>query len=60
MKATEDECRRRDSELLEINVDGKDTDARRFYERHGYTNCEFGQTEPALYYHRDLVPRSAT
>ena len=56
----EDECRQRGSELLEINVDGEDTDARRFYERHGYTNREPGPTDPELYYHRDLVPRSVT
>ena len=41
---------------MEINVDGEDTDARRFYERHGYTNVEVGQTEPQLYYHRELGP----
>jgi GNAT superfamily N-acetyltransferase len=58
LKAAEAECRQRGSELLEINVDGEDTDARRFYERHGYTNHEPGQAEPELYYHRDLVPPS--
>jgi len=56
LKAAEQECRRLGGELLEINVDGEDTDARRFYERHGYTNREPGHTEPALYYHRDLAP----
>jgi GNAT superfamily N-acetyltransferase len=60
LKAAEEKCRERGSELLEINVDGEDADARRFYERHGYINREPGQTEPELYYHRDLVPRSAT
>ncbi len=59
LKTAEDECRQRGSELLEINVDAEDTDARRFYERHGYTNREPGRTDPELYYHRDLVPRSA-
>lgn len=39
---------------LEINVDGDDVDARRFYERHGYANRDEGQTEPQLYYSRDL------
>ena len=58
LKAAEAECRQRGSELLEINVDGEDTDARRFYERHGYTTHEPGQAEPELYYHRDLVPPS--
>jgi len=60
LKASEQECRRRGSEVLEINVDGQDSDARRFYERHGYSDREPGQTEPALYYHRDLVPLDAT
>jgi GNAT superfamily N-acetyltransferase len=60
LKVAEEECCQHGSELLEINVDGEDTDARRFYERYGYTNREPGQAEPELYYHRDLVPRSAT
>jgi hypothetical protein len=42
--------------MLEINVDGQDADARRFYERHGYTNTEPGQDEPMLYYYRRLGP----
>ena len=45
----------RGAELLEINVDGEDTDARRFYERHGYANTEPGQDEPMLYYYRELT-----
>ncbi|MCW2613226.1 MAG: GCN5-related N-acetyltransferase [Frankiales bacterium] len=44
----------RGGELLEVNVDGGDVDARRFYERHGYTCVEPGQTEPSLYYYREL------
>lgn len=56
LKAAEAVVRQRGSELLEINVDGADTDARRFYERHGYANHDPGQTQPQLYYHRDLVP----
>jgi GNAT superfamily N-acetyltransferase len=44
----------RGGELLEINVDGDDVDARRFYERHGYTSTEPGQDQPMLYYFRDL------
>jgi GNAT superfamily N-acetyltransferase len=60
LKAAEDQCRHRGCELLEINVDGDDADARRFYERHGYTDRDPGRTDPELYYHRDLVPQSAT
>jgi GNAT superfamily N-acetyltransferase len=50
----EDVARQRGVELIEINVDGGDTDARRFYERHGYTNIIPGEPEPALYYYREL------
>ena len=46
--------RQRGGELLEINVDGDDTAARRFYERHGYTNREPGNDQPLLYYYREL------
>jgi GNAT superfamily N-acetyltransferase len=42
------------SEVLEINVDGDDTDARRFYEAHGFTHTEPGMTEPSYYYYREL------
>lgn len=52
--AAETITRDRGGELLEINVDGEDTDARRFYERHGYTNTEPGQDQPMLYYYREL------
>lgn len=47
-------AQQRGAELLEVNVDGDDTDARRFYERHGYANTEPGQHEPMLYYYREL------
>jgi len=33
---------------------GDDTDARRFYERHGYVNSEPGEDQPLLYYYREL------
>jgi len=49
-------AQKRGAEVLEINVDGQDVEARRFYERHGYTNTEPGQDEPMLYYYRRLGP----
>ncbi|NJC69559.1 GNAT family N-acetyltransferase [Planosporangium thailandense] len=48
-------ARERGAETLEINVDGEDTDTRRFYEAHGFTNSEPGATEPMFYYYRDLT-----
>lgn len=56
LKAAEAVVCQRGCELLEFNVDGEDNDARRFYERHGYVNHDPGQTQPQLYYHRDLAP----
>jgi len=53
LSAAEAVVRERGGDLVEINVDGEDIDARRFYERHGYTNTERGQDEPLLYYYRD-------
>jgi GNAT superfamily N-acetyltransferase len=47
-------ARRRGAELLEINVDGDDTDARRFYESHGFTHTEPGARQPSFYYSREL------
>lgn len=54
LAAAEATTRGRGGELLEINVDGEDTDARRFYERHGYRSIEPGQDQPMLYYYREL------
>jgi GNAT superfamily N-acetyltransferase len=54
LRAVEDESRARGAMLLEINVDGEDTDARRFYERNGYSDRDPGQVEPQLCYHREL------
>lgn len=54
LKTVEQECISRGVRLLEINVDGEDTDARRFYERHGYSDREPGAPVPALYYSREL------
>lgn len=44
----------RGAEVLEINVDGGDSGARRFYERHGYSNTEPGEDDSMLYYFREL------
>lgn len=49
-----DQVRGRGGVLLEINVDGEDTDARRFYEARGFTNTEPNGTEPMLYYYQEL------
>lgn len=49
--AVRTECRRRRVEQIEINVDIGDTDARRFYERHGFTAIEPDTGEHALWYH---------
>lgn len=56
LAAAEAEVRRRGAELLEINVDSSDTDARRFYERHGYVNTDPGRDDQLLYYFRELDP----
>ena len=43
------------SRLTQLRAaDGEDTDARRFYEAHGFTNTEPNQTDPMLYYYREL------
>jgi GNAT superfamily N-acetyltransferase len=54
LKSAQAICRGRGVELLEINVDGEDEDARRFYERNGFVNREPNQAEPQLYYFREL------
>jgi GNAT superfamily N-acetyltransferase len=55
LRAAEEATRQRGVELLEINVDAQDTDARRFYERHGYIHTEPGQSQPSIYYFRELT-----
>ncbi len=54
LAATEAVVVGRGAEVMEINVDGGDTDARRFYERHGYSNTEPGEDESMLFYFREL------
>jgi GNAT superfamily N-acetyltransferase len=49
-----DLVRGRGGELIEVNVDGDDTAARRFYAAHGFTNHEADRTDPLLYYYREL------
>lgn len=48
-------ARERGAGTLAINVDGEDTDTRRFYEAHGFADTEPGAAEPMFYYYRDLV-----
>ena len=44
----------RGCEEMHINVDEPDIDARRFYERHGFSNYELGQEYRMLCYVREL------
>lgn len=44
----------RGGELIEVAVDGADTDAHRFYERHGYASTDDGQGRPSFYYSRSV------
>jgi GNAT superfamily N-acetyltransferase len=46
--------RSRGVELMEINVDGQDRDARRFYERHGFSCVRGDHLDPELYYSREF------
>jgi GNAT superfamily N-acetyltransferase len=54
LAAVESITHKRGGRLIEIAVDGADTDARRFYERNGYTDTEAGQDQPSFYYHREV------
>jgi GNAT superfamily N-acetyltransferase len=54
LAAVEAEARARRVVLVEINVDEPDVDARRFYERHGWSGLEPDTGERALYYWREL------
>lgn len=48
------EVRRRSGFEIHINVDEIDIDARRFYERHGFTNIQPGEDHRMLCYLREL------
>lgn len=54
LAAVESITREQGGRLIEIAVDGADIDARRFYERHGYTDTPAGQNQPNFYYHREM------
>ena len=54
LDAVRTESVRRGAEYLEINVDEGDTDARRFYERHGISAVDPDTGEAALYYSAPL------
>lgn len=54
LKAVLNDARRRDAGEMHINVDEIDTDTRRFYERHGFTNIEPGQDYRMLFYLQEL------
>ncbi len=49
-----EEVRARGGGEMHINVDEIDTDARRFYERHGFVNVEPGRDYRMLCYIREL------
>ena len=50
LAAVRTQCRARRVEQIEINVDIGDIDARRFYERHGFSAIEPDTGEHALWY----------
>jgi len=49
----------RGSQTFEINVDDGDTDARRFYEAHGFSDLQPDSNERATYFSRSLAVASS-
>lgn len=54
------QVRARNAREMFVNVDEVDTDARRFYERHGFSNIEPGETYRMLCYLREITPAVAS
>lgn len=54
LRGAEEQVRERGGQLLEINVDGGDHDALRFYRRHGYVDRDPGESVPARYLFREI------
>mgnify|MGYP003779180959 CR=1 FL=1 len=53
IEAVEALVAQRGGRLVEVNVDGEDVDARRFYAGHGYVFVEPGAEEPSYYYAKE-------
>jgi ribosomal protein S18 acetylase RimI-like enzyme len=54
LRAAEAELVARGGEVLEVNVDGEDVDAQRFYERHSYVDHDAWSDQPSKLYFREM------